>query len=305
MRAEPFVPPAVGTYLATVTVPAAGLLTLAIGGTLPGAVTLVGVWLAVAVVGTLVATGLSDLADAVGTVGVGGVVTLAPLAFVPAVLSSPDASRPAILAAAGLASGGVGLLAAALGWTARNRRRRAEATEWYSVTAGDGDGLPKWLGVSAVLVPTALATVVAVALGELDGGLPTSLFTALGSLGTVGSLVSDDEATITVTDDGVAIDGWFRGAETITGYDLDETELVLHRSGIGQSLSVECEDLDDDERASLRVALDRLLDDGAGRATLGDEWTASASGDDTVARGSRGSAGDTDRRDRTRTFERE
>ncbi len=272
MRAEPFVSPTVGAYLATVTVPAAGLLTLATGGTLPGAVTLVGAWLAVAVVVGLVARSVSGLADAVGTVEAGGATTLAPLVFFPTVLSAPDASWPAILAAAGLASGGVGFLTTVLGWTVQNRRRRTEATEWYSVTAGDGDGLPKWLGVSVILVPTVLAAVVAAALGELAGDLPMSLVTALGSLGTVGSFITDDESTITVTDDGVDINGWFRGAETITGYDLDETELKLHRSGIGRTISVDCEKFDNGERASLRAALDRLLDDSTGQATLGDEW---------------------------------
>lgn len=311
MRAEPFVPATVGAYLATVTVPAAGLLTLATGGTLPGTVTLVGAWLAVAVVGSLVATGVSGLTETVGTVGVGGAAALLPLVFLPTVLSAPAASLPAVLAATGLASSGAGFLAATLGWTAQNRRRHAEATEWYSVTAGDGDGLPKWLGVSAVLVPTALAAVVAVALGELDGDLPTSLLTALGSLGTIGSLIGDDETTITVTDDGVGIDGWFRGVETITGYDLDEEELELHRSGVVRTLSVDCEDLDTGERASLRAALDRLLDDGTGQTTLGEEWTGdggSARRDDTAAHDGPESPDDTERersRDRTRTFDRE
>jgi hypothetical protein len=311
MRVEPFVPATVGAYLATVTVPTAGFLTLAAGGALPETVTLAGAWLAVAVVGSLVATGVSDLADTVGTVGVGGAAALLPLIFLPTMLSAPAASPPAILAAIGVASSGVGSLAATLGWTVQNRRRRADATEWHSVTAGDGDGLPKWLGVSAVLVPTALAAVVAVALGELDGDLPTSLLTALGSLGTIGSLIGDDETTITVTDDGVGIDGWFRGVETITGYDLDEEELELHRSGIVRTLSVDCAELDTGERASLRAALDRLLDDGTGQTTLGEGWTGdggSARRDDTVAHDGSEPPDDTGGerpRDGTRTFDRE
>ena len=267
MRAESFVSPTVGAYLATVTVPAAGLLTLATGGTLPGVVTLVGAWLAVAVVVGLVARSVSGLADVVGTVETGGAATLAPLAFFPTVLSAPAVSLRWTLAVAGFGSALLGLLSAILGWTVQNRRRRAAATEWYSVTAGDGDDYPTWMWLAAVTVPAGLFAVVGFALGEFDGELPTTLLTTLGSLGAFGSLIGDDETSLAVTDEGVVTNGWLRGVETITGYELDDEELRLQRGGLSSTVSVDCAELDDDERARLRAALDRLLGDSTTRQT--------------------------------------
>lgn len=265
--AESLLSPAAGSYLATVLVPAAVFATVAGGGAVPGVAVLATAWVAVALVGSLAATGVSDLHEVVGTAEWGGLLTVAPSGYLAYLLAADPGSTLGLLGVLGLAGSGLGVVVATLGVAVRNRRRRADATELLSVTVGDADedgtslSVPSWAPVLAGVAMFVTVIVGVFALEAVEVDFPTGVFTAIGGLGTLVTALADDETELTVTDEGIVTDDWLRPAETLADYELTDEELRLERGGMHPNLSFDCADLDDDERDRLRGALDRVVGD--------------------------------------------
>lgn len=284
--AESLLPPAAGSYLATVLVPAAVFASVAGGGAVPSLAVLATAWVAVALVGGLAATGVSDLHEVVGTVEWGGLFTVAPLGYLAYLLTADPGGTLGLLGVLGLVGSGLGAVVGVLGVAIRNRRRRADATELLSVTVGDAEdgtslNLPSWAPILVGVAVFATAIVGVLALEAAAFDFPTGLFTAVGGLGTLATALADDETELTITDEGIVTDDWLRPAETFADYELTDEELRLERGGLNPNLSFDCADLDDDERDRLRDALDRVVGDESattGAERVGTDHTASDTG---------------------------
>ncbi|MEZ3114351.1 hypothetical protein RYH80_00220 [Halobaculum sp. MBLA0147] len=264
--AESLLSPAAGSYLATVLVPAAVVASVASGGAVPSLAVLATAWVAVALVGGLAATGVSDLHEVVGTAEWGGLLTVAPLGYLAYLLAADPGPPLGLLGVLGLAGSGLGVVVATLGLAVRNRRRRADATDLLSVTVGDAEdgtslSVPSWAPILAGVAMFATVIVGVFALEAVEFDFPTGVFTAIGGLGTLVTALADDETELTVTDEGIVTDDWLRPAETLADYELTDEELRIERGGMHPNLSFDCADLDDDERDRLRDALDRVVGD--------------------------------------------
>ncbi|MFB6176591.1 MAG: hypothetical protein ABEI99_05520 [Halobaculum sp.] len=256
----------VGLYAAFLLVPAAAIVSVEAGNPLASATALIASGVAVAVLFTVVAAGISNLDRQVSAIRVVVPMVGLPLGFFPYMLFQPPASPIAAVAVAGLVAAILGIVAGAVGAASVSRARLADARTFVSFEVGeedDEDGDGEWFGlgqssvlVGAVLIGSGLiAFGGAVAAGFFDGDVPTTLFTTLAGLsGSLAAFAGDSSHEIRVTDTGIAV----LKRETITDARFEDEEFVVERTGLWPDRTLEATELRGADRAEIESAVDRI-----------------------------------------------
>jgi hypothetical protein len=197
-----------GVYVATLVLPALAVFGwVAVASASLGSILAAG--LAIAAATAMAATTIADLPDRVTSPSVVVAAILPPLLFLPYMILAQPEFAPDVFPVVGLLAvlPGIGVLLA--GAEIRNRRLRAQASEYAVVTTGDDaneSSLGRSIRVAAAGGVGLIVVGVAVSILAFDGFDGNStLFTSLTGLSSLFFLFDNDSQELAVTDKGLRV----------------------------------------------------------------------------------------------------